>query len=536
MREEKFMKTSWMRTAFIFAAALLISVNTATAQRVSLYPIGTYSTGIYDDGAAEIVAHDPATQRLFVVNGGNSAIDILNIADPTNPTLVSSISLLPYGDQANSVAVKNGIVAAAVQANVKTDPGSVVFFDANGMFLNSVTAGALPDMLTFSPDGTKVLTANEGEPNADYTVDPEGSVTIVDISGGVMTATATTVGFSQFNGTTLDASIRIFGPNATVAQDLEPEYIAVAPDGLTAFVTLQENNAFGILNLTTNTFTSLVGLGFKDHNLPGNGIDASDRDNNTVNIANYPVFGMYQPDSIAAVQYNGQTYYITANEGDARDYTGFAEEARISSLTLDATAFPNASTLQLPANLGRLNVTNKTGNTDGDSDFDALYVFGTRSFSVWNSSGAQVFDSGDAIERITSNTFPAFFNASNTDNTFDSRSDNKGPEPEGLTVGKVGANTYAFIGLERVGGVMVYDVSIPFAPRFLTYVNNRNFTAATNTAAAGDLGPEGLTFIPSVQSPNGKNLLVVANEISGTTTIYNFVVSSPGKTPISDRK
>lgn len=503
---------------------LLTTFAFGQPQKIEITPIGTYATGIYNNSAAEIVAHDPTTQRLYVVNGGSSSIDILNVADPTNPTFVSSISLAPYGSGANSVAVRNGIVAVAVQANTKTDPGSVVFFNTNGGFLNSVTVGALPDMITFTPDGTKVLTANEGEPNDAYTIDPEGSVSIVNISGGVMNATVTTAGFTQFNGTTLDSSIRIFGPNATVAQDLEPEYIAVAPDGQTAFVTLQENNAFGVLNLTNNTFTSLIGLGFKNHNLVGNGLDASDRDNGTINIANYPVFGMYQPDAIASVAYNGQTYYITANEGDARDYAGFSEEVRAATLTLDPTAFPNASTLQMNANIGRLNVTNRTGDTDGDGDFDRLYAFGARSISVWNSSGTQVYDSGDFIERLTAGTYPTFFNASSTDNTLDSRSDNKGPEPEGVTTGKIGNRTYAFVGLERIGGVMVYDVTVPFAPRFAYYLNNRNFAAATNTAAAGDLAPEGLTFIPATDSPNGRNLLVVANEVSGTVTIYNISV------------
>lgn len=529
---EKFMKICLMRTAFVLSAIIFVSAFSTSAQRIWLEPIGTYSTGVYDSGAAEIVAHDATTQRLFVVNGAGSVIDILNIANPSAPTLVSSISLAPYGGQANSVAVKNGIIAAAVQAVVKTDPGKVVFFDANGAFLNSVPTGALPDMLTFTPDGTKVLTANEGEPNDAYTIDPEGSVTIVDISGGVANATATNAGLTQFNGSTLAASIRIFGPNATVAQDLEPEYIAVAPNSQTALVTLQENNAFGILNLTTGTFTSLVGLGFKNHNLPGNGLDASDRDN-AINIANWQVFGMYQPDTISAVEYNGQTYYLTANEGDARAYTGLNEEARVSALTLDATAFPNAATLQQPANLGRLTVTNKTGDTDGDGDFDRLYVFGGRSFSVWNSAGAQVYDSGDFFEQWTASYFPLNFNAGNTNNTRDDRSDNKGPEPEGLTIGKIGDQTFAFIGMERTGGIFVYNVTVPFAPQFVSYINNRNFAATTTTAAAGDLAPEGLLFIPAAQSPNGSNLLVTANEVSGTTTIYNFRIFQPGKLPFA---
>ncbi len=524
------MKFCLTRTIVYLSAIIFISAFPASAQRISIEPIGTYSTGVYDSGASEIVAHDPVTQRLFVVNGAGSLIDILNISNPSNPTLVSSISIAPYGGQANSVAVKNGIVAAAVQAVVKTDPGKVVFFDANGMFLNSVPAGALPDMLTFTPDGTKVLAANEGEPNDAYTIDPEGSVTIIDISGGVANATATNAGFSQFNGSTLDANIRIFGLNATVAKDLEPEYIAVAPNGQTALVTLQENNAFGVLNLTNGTFTSLIGLGFKNHNLPGNGLDASDRDN-IINIANWQVFGMYQPDTIAPVEYNGQTYYITANEGDTRAYTGFNEEARVSTLTLDAAAFPNASVLQQAANLGRLTVTNKTGDTDGDGDFDRLYVFGGRSFSVWNSAGAQVYDSGDFFEQLTASYFPLNFNAGNTNNTRDDRSDNKGPEPEGLTTAKIGNQTFAFIAMERVGGIFVYNVTVPFAPQFLYYFNNRNFAAATTTAAAGDLGAEGILFIPAAQSPNGNNLLVTANEVSGTTTIHNFRIFSPGRIP-----
>lgn len=524
------MKFYSVQTYFFLSVIFFNLAFTVSAQKILMYPIGTYSTGAYNSGAAEIVAHDPATQRLFVVNGASSVIDIISITDPANPTFVSSISLAKYGSQANSVVVKNGIIVAAIQATVKTNSGKVVFFDASGNFLNSITVGALPDMITFTPDGTKVLTANEGEPNDDYTIDPEGSVSIIDISGGVANATVATAGFSQFNGGNLDASIRIFGPSATVAQDLEPEYIAVSPNGQTAFVTLQENNAFGILNIASNSFTSLIGLGFKNHNVAGNALDASDRDN-AINISNWQVFGMYQPDSIAAIEYNGQTYYITANEGDARDYAGFAEEVRVNSLTLDPTAFPNASVLQMNANLGRLNVTNTLGDTDGDGDFDALYAFGGRSFSVWNSGGAQVYDSGDFFEQITANYFPMNFNASNTTNLRDDRSDNKGPEPEGVTLGKIGDQTFAFIGMERVGGIFVFNVTVPFAPKYVYYINNRDFSAATTTAQAGDLGPEGLLFIPAQNSPNGKNLLVTANEVSGTTTIYNFSILQPGRIP-----
>jgi DNA-binding beta-propeller fold protein YncE len=496
----------------------------AKKANIRLQVLGSYASGIFNQGASEIVAYDPTTQRLFTVNGATSRIDVLDLANPSAPALLFSIDLAPYGRQANSVDIYNGIVAAAVEANIKTDNGKVVFFDPDGNFLNAVEVGALPDMLTFTPNGEKVLVANEGEPNNDYTIDPPGSVSIIDLRDGVNNATVTTAGFAAFNGATLDASIRIFGPGASVAQDLEPEYIAVSHNSKTAWVTLQENNALGILDLKTGQFTRLVGLGFKDHNAGGNGLDPSDRDNAN-NIQNWPVLGMYQPDAIAAFKNKNETFLITANEGDAREYPGtpgFVEEVRVGSLMLDPLVLPNAATLKLNVNLGRLNVSKASGNFDTDGDYDALYAFGARSFSILTADGERIFDSGDAIEQITAAAYPSFFNAGHTTNARDDRSDNKGPEPEGVTVGKAFGRNYAFIGLERIGGVLVYDLSDPSAPRFVQYINNRNFSAAPNTAAAGDLGPEGLHFISDEDSPTGTPLLIVANEISGTTTVYEI--------------
>ena len=525
----------YRNAAMLFITALVcVSTVFEAKANVELKVLGTYAAGVYNQGASEIVAYDAQTRRLFTVNGATSKIDVLSIANPSAPTLLFSIELAAYGRQANSVDVKNGIVAVAVEANAKTDNGRVVFFDANGVFLNAVTVGALPDMVTFTPDGAKVLVANEGEPNNDYTVDPEGSGSIVNISGGVANATATTAGFSAFSRSALDSNIRIFGPNATVAQDLEPEYITVSHDSKTAWVTLQENNAVGILDLQSGGFTKLVGLGFKDHNLAGNGLDASDRDNLILNIRNWQVFGMYQPDGIASFQVNNETFLITANEGDAREYTGrpgFVEEVRVRSLTLDPFIFPNADFLKLDANLGRLNVSRALGDFDSDGDYDALYAFGARSFSILTASGEQIYDSGDDIEEITAQAFLPFFNAGNTNNTRDDRSDNKEPEPEGVTVGNAYGRNYAFIGLERIGGVLVYDVANPRSPQFVQYINNRNVFAPTNTRAAGDLGPEGLRFISAEESPTGTPLLVVANEISGTTTVYEIAQVNTGINP-----
>lgn len=502
-------------------STLLLGLITAPANALNLKPIGTYNTGIFDEGAAEISAYDPITQRLFITNANANTIDVLSISDPTNPSLLFNINLNLYGGGVNSVAYSNNMFAVAVESAIAQDPGNVVFFNANGNFLNSVTVGALPDMLTFTPDGKKVLVANEGEPNADYTVDPEGSVSIIDLFDfSVKTA--------SFNGVPVTGFVRQFGPNATLAQDLEPEYITVSADGKKAWVTLQESNALGILDLAEGKFEKIVGLGFKDHSLAKNSLDVSDRDNQ-INLATYSnLFGMYQPDAIASYNVNGKTYLVTANEGDARDYDTFAEEARISSLVLDPTAFPNAAELQTNPQLGRLQVTNTLGDTDGDGDFDELYAFGGRSFAIWDETGNLVFDSGNAFEKITAERFPQFFNASNDDQQFDSRSDNKGPEPEGLTVAELNGRTYALIGLERIGGVMVYDISDPVQPVFINYVNNtRNFLGVPELGTAGDLGPEGLLFITDKNSPTGNPLLVITNEISGSTTIYSASVPEP---------
>ncbi|HYX15952.1 MAG TPA: choice-of-anchor I family protein [Nostoc sp.] len=521
--------------AILVPSAILLGAMTTPAAALSLKTIGTYSTGIFNEGGAEIPTYDPVTQRLFVVNGGTKSIDIINISDPTQPSLFKSIDITAYGGGANSVTFKNGLLAAAVQGSVTQDPGKAVFFNANGDFLNSVTVGALPDMLTFTPDGTRVLVANEGEPNSynqPNSVDLEGSVSIINLANfSVINA-----GFTQFNSQInrmRTAGVRIFGPNATVAQDLEPEYITVSEDSTKAWVSLQENNAIALLNLINNQITDILPLGFKDYSLPGNGIDASDRDN-AINIANWPVLGMYQPDGIASYKVNGKTYIVTANEGDARDYDGFAEEVRVgnNAYQLDPTAFPNASALKQNSNLGRLTVTNTLGDENGDGLFEKIYAFGGRSFSIleWDEATKklkQVYDSSDDLEQITAQLLPNFFNSNNEENNFDDRSDNKGPEPEDVKIAEINGRFYAFVGLERISGVMVYDITDPLNPTFVNYANNRDFTVSPTindktNPQVGDLGPEGLLFISAVNSPNGKPLLVTANEVSGSTTIFSI--------------
>ncbi|MEJ0087678.1 MAG: choice-of-anchor I family protein [Pseudomonadota bacterium] len=917
--------------------------------------LGSYSTGL-GAGAAEIVAYDKDSRRLFLINATASSVDILSLRNPAAPTLLKRLDLSALGSP-NSVDVYDGVLAIAIQAVVKTDPGLVAFYTTDGQSLGSAKVGSLPDMLTFTPDGRNVLVANEAEPSgygAGFT-DPEGTVSIVRVPHNrnewkkFGNGSVRTVGFTQFNGQEAalrSKGIRIYGPGATAAQDFEPEYIAASADSRKAYVTLQENNAIAVIDIDKAKVLQLLPLGYKDYsatpavsatyewdNLPSigrtaagqkmtlggfsglayegttrdgklkfithtdrgpnaeptgilrpfvlpqyhprivrftldpsngrfdlteqiefkrpdgrpltglpntalsgdanqayndevpvdlfgkvlpldplggdfeaivvgddgsfwlgdeyrpaiyhfdkkgvllqryipvgthaaagkpvpapgvagefgiealpaviaqrrqnrgvealaeldgklyafvqspvrnpvaltngalnamrnvrvvefdpetlatrqflyemdnpvplnatdtradkigdatvsgsgeflvverdddnvpaielpaitkkvysftlgtatditaldtiypvvrngatvnlsldqmtvdelatvgvrgvvktlhvdlaaagyasvqkvegltilddgriavindndfgvaqiqvdnatglfklapgynpepvtlglidvPGLDASDRDSK-ISIRDWPLLGMYQPDAIAAYQARGRTYLVTANEGDARDWPGFAEESRVSALALDPVAFPNGAVLKQNANLGRHTVTKALGDVDGDGDYDRLYTLGGRSFSIWSTSGEQVYDSGAGFERITAFDDAAHFNASNDNTNFDDRSDNKGPEPEGVALGEIDGRTYAFIGLERTGGLMMYDVTDPSETFFVDFLNNRDFDAGT-----GDLGPEGVHFIPARESPNGQPLVAVANEISGTVTLY----------------
>jgi len=517
----------------IFAVALAVGLAGQAVAEVQppftlkLSALGSYHSGQFDEAAAEIVAHDPQSQRLYVVNAASGRVDALDIRDPSVPALLFSIDLSAHGASVNSVAVHGELLAAAVEARTKTDPGQVVFMDRDGRVLAAVEVGALPDMLTFTPDGRHLLVANEGEPNNEYTIDPEGSVSIIDLPGNIDLLTqdrVRTVGFQGFEAAELEPSVRVFGPHASVAQDLEPEYIAVSADSRTAWVTLQEGNAVGVLDIPAGRFRAVRGLGFKDYALPGNELDASDRDGR-IDIRNWPVQGMYQPDAIARYEYRGVTYLVTANEGDARDYDGYSEVVRLGSddYPLDTARFPEAASLKQNDKLGRLNVSLASGLNAQSGNYETIHAFGGRSFSIWTQELEQVWDSGSEFERITAEANPAFFNSNNDENSFDTRSDDKGPEPEGLALAGLWGRTYAFVGLERVGGVMVYDISDPRAPTFVQYLNHRDFLATPDTPEVGDLGPEGLMVISAEASPiPGVPLLAVANEVSGSTTLYRI--------------
>ncbi|WP_440874209.1 choice-of-anchor I family protein [Thalassotalea sp. PLHSN55] len=561
-------------------------------RELSLEVVGRFATGIYGKSATEIVQFHQASKAIFAVNAADNQIEVISlaslpttqVASPVSDESLSSTSFtfsssVEIDDgtgstitvalgAANSIAIYQNTLAIAVEAQVKQDNGAVLFYRLNELgeasFIKAVGAGALPDMVTFTPDGLKVLVANEGEPNSDYSNDPEGSISVITITDDIPADVAQTINLTTdmvFSDDTLDAEdydsdekrmailaaqgVKFAGPAGnTVAKDLEPEYIAVSDDSNMAYVALQENNALGLINLDDMTI-EVKALGYKDWGKYQ--LDFSNKDEvpSFQNVEG--LFGMYQPDTIVSYTWNGATFIVSANEGDARDYDGYSEEVRVKDIIdvdeLNQTLSTNLQS-QYDASggkdfLGRLKVTTALGDADTDGEFEQLYAYGARSFSIWDQNANLVFDSGDDFGKISAAVLGNNFNAAHTENKGDNRSDDKGGEPEAVDVGEINGRTYAFVAQERSGDLFVYDITNPFNSVFVSHYNNRDFDVdyeldddldnpcdeaegmdCTNIAMAGDLGPESIKFISAESSPNGNALILIGNEVSGSVTVY----------------
>jgi hypothetical protein len=523
---------------------------------VDLELLGRYQTGFFNVGAAEIVAFDARTARAFSVNAQAGRLDVIDLRDPTRPTRIARVDVVAdavAGGQAqvagggiNSVACAADRCAVAVEAEPDTVPGAIVLYQPSTLARLAVyRAGILPDSIAISADGRFVVTANEAEPVPDYSADPEGSITVVDLAPGVANARVTELDFRAFNAggsraNELPAGVRIFGrrgttgPASSVAEDLEPEYVTITADGRRAVVSAQENNALITVQLDPPRIERIAALGFVDHSQPANAFDPSDRDGGA-RLGTWPVRGLFQPDTIATIDDGGEILVVAANEGDARAYPGFSEEVRVgaASVVLDPVRFPNAAALKAEAALGRLTVSRAGADLDGDGDFDLIQAFGSRGFSIHRLDGSLVFNSGSQFETVTRDALGVHFNSTHTaNNTGDSRSDDKGPEPEALAVGSVGGTRFLFVANERVGGIHVYNLADARSPRFIGYVNDRNFGVSTTipdqngdgqpdpNPAAGDLGPESLVFVPAFDTPTGDAWLLMGSEVSGTVSIW----------------
>ncbi|MDC0602439.1 collagen-like protein [Aliiglaciecola sp.] len=557
--------------------------------------VGRFAAGgveIYGRSAAEIVQFHKTSNSAFAVNGALNQVEVISLANlptaqvgsPISDTSLSSVAftfpdsvtvkdadgldqMLNLG-AANSIAINGDMLAIAVQNETKTNMGAVLFYTLDAMgqgtFVKAVMAGALPDMVTFTPDGSKALVANEGEPDTDYILDPEGSISVINITDNVPADNAMTINLSSdmvFSNDTLDdedfdtdaerkallqqSEVKFASPDGTtVAQELEPEYITVSSNGEKAFVVMQESNAMGIIDLDDMTI-EVRGLGFKDWSQFE--LDFTNKDEIPSFSSVDNLYGMYQPDTIASYEWNGATFILSANEGDSREWDAYSEEVRVKDiidpdelnmlLSPELQAFYDAS--GAGDGLGRLKVTTALGDADGDGTYEELYAYGGRSFSIWDQNVNQVFDSGDDFEKIAAAVLGDDFNSAHTENKGDNRSDDKGGEPEAIAVGEINGRMYAFIGLERSGDLFTYDVTNPFQTAFFAHYNNRDFSTdfeldddladpcdategmnCDEIAMSGDLGPESITFVDAADSPNGNALLIIGNEVSGTVTVY----------------
>lgn len=495
-----------------------------SAAASGLTDIITFNSGS-GAGGSEVVAYEAG--NVYVTNGAANRIDVFSAI---NAAKLGELDLnqIDGFDGVNSVAVSNGLVAVAFQRaaidGVAQDGGIALFASVGLRLLDTVDVGNLPDMVRFSPDGTQIYTALEGEYDADLTTQGLGGIAIVDI-GTAGQLTANTYGFEAFDGTEdalRDAGVRVF-PNRAVSEDMEPEYIAVDPQTGNLIVAIQEANAFAIFDMQTRSFTSITSFGTQDFSAVP--LDASDRDD-AINIRTYDnLVGLRMPDAIAATAINGTTYVLTANEGDDRGdaVDGLAlaggDSARVSAVLAGNIAGVSIDPSVNTTGLERLTISVIDGDTDGDGDIDVLHAYGARSFSILALDGTVVFDSGAEFEQIISELrVPNAFNNDGFPNAADgvvrdNRSDNKGPEPEAISVGTIGDKVFAFVGLERDNGIMIYDITVPSDAQFAAYIESR---------LIGDISPEIVQFIPAMTSGTGNPMLAISYEISGTTTLIDI--------------
>lgn len=528
-------KHNFSKAAFALSlAGTAIVAPTAGAETVDPYKLSLdarYDSGVQnkDGGTTEIVTYNKHNHAFYIVNGETKKVEAISLkyGNKKEPALQPFLSIdvakliqtvdadFQYGGLTSIAAhPTENVIAASVQAQGYNDAGYAVFLTGEGELLSIVEVAVQPDNITFTPDGTKALTANEGEPREGYgkdVVDPQGSISIIDVSNGFTQLKAKNVTFEAYdNAQKREELVKkqvILKKDTAPSVDLEPEYISVSENSEFAYVSIQENNAIATLDLTSHEVISIDGLGVKDFSMEGNEIDL--RKDNQAKLQNENVLGLYMPDGMATYSVGGKNYVVTANEGDGREW---GEE--------DSEQFHlNEKDVELE---GHEIVAFDTADYDA-LESDRTYMFGARSFSIFEADTMKlVYDSGSDFEQITAERFPEYFNSSNDEVGLDNRSAKKGPEPEDVKVGKIGDEVFAFIGLERIGGVMMYNITDPANAVFVDYLNLRDFSEDV----AGDVSPEGMTFVPGK-----KPQLIVGHEVSGTVTVLNISAKKEATRP-----
>lgn len=500
------------------------ATSSVRAKLIARYNSGAQSA---DGGSAEITAYNPMNHFAYSVNGVKGTLDCIDMRNLKNGTAVTALSGtelkaaklaentgdgFAYGDVTSVAVSPNGeTLVVAIQDADYTKPGRVLFFDClndGSLRYNGIAVtGVQPDMVIFSEDGNIVLTADEGEPRQGYTaqgaVDPKGSVTVID----ALSKSAVTVTFDSFDAKRdeLVSAGVVLKKNTAPSVDLEPEYIAVS--GNTAYVALQEANAVAVLNIQTKQFENIFSLGFEDHSKVAIDLNKSD---GVYDPKTYEkIKGIRMPDGISVTTIGGQTYLLTANEGDSRAWP-VGTETDVNEIKEKASP---VNGIKPGGKVTWFDVSQYDGLEPGID-----YIFGGRSvtmFKITESGLEEVFDSGSDFERLTAEVLPEYFNCSNDTVDVEDRSGKKGPEPENVTAGTVDGHTYAFVGLERIGGVMIYDITDPAAVTFKNYVNSRNYSEDIYD----DVSPEGVLFVTADQNSSGAPIIIASNEVSGTVSV-----------------
>jgi len=537
--------TLFTTSALITAGQFPVRANEATVKITEISAIS-----LDGEGSGEIATFHPGSKRIFATNGVKNSIDIFDISNVAAPKKVGSLSLSPYGNDVTSVAAGRDVVVAAVLVTEtfsatgapSTPNGKLVVFDTNGKVLSSPDIlGVLPDSVTFAPNGTTALVAIEGQPvcakddpattakeDTDYSKasDPEGGVSIVDLTNPAAPVVKF-AGFKQFNVAQMKAKgIAVSSVVNNVAKDFEPEFIT-AVDNKYAYVTIQEANAIGKLDIEAASFESVTRA--FESKLSVTARDTSDRDSGAGprNYAN--VVGASQPDAIASFKVGSGHYFVTANEGDAREYTCLNDDLRGSSLKVDGRRFPNWSTLSASAALGRAKVNPTIGDRDGDGDIDTIHLRGSNSMTMYR-NGIALWDSGELLDQIQIKAFGvANINGSHSYSSDKStmnyvgqdRSDDKGSEPEGVAVGMVGNTRVAILGLERMTALAVFDITQPRSPVFQEWLQMLP-AKATPAKDVKHWSPEGIVFVSADKSPSGKALIITSYELSGSISIHQI--------------
>ena len=487
-------------------AALVLSVSLFAA---GLEEVGrlTRANGLSGSEISTYIA----SQKMLVTTSGDHEVFLISLENPEKPQILESLN---FKGEVPCVSTHRDFLAIAEMNNPKTSPGTLHLYKVQNRKLNklkSFTVGAHPDMVAFAPDGKTLLVANEGEPDDEAEVDPEGSISLIDISNGFETARVSELDFAAFDSLSLaNAGVRLVGPGRYL-QNIEPEYISYSPDSKFAFATLQENNAVAKIDVKKAKITDVWGLGTVDHAQKGNEFDY--RKNKKIELENAPIRGYLQPDGIKAFEAAGKLYFITADEGAKRDDDPATSDVTTAqSLKAQGRLNESVFTAEQAQKMGKLPI-DALNPCDGNEPCRYLNTFGGRSVSIFDAqTGTRIWNSGNALEKFLAEHHPGLFNWNSKKGKIkpDSRSDDLGPEPENVTVGKTKSGLYAFVAVERSSGIAVFDLKNPKKPQILDY-----FTSST------DRGPEGVLFIPAENSPEkGVPFLVVGYEYSTTLSIY----------------